>query len=79
MDETRRAPRHRVLKTGTIDLGGGAIDCTIRNLSSTGAALEVINQAGIPEQFTLVVAGDGLNQPCHIVWRKGSRIGVTFD
>lgn len=79
MVEARRVPRHRVLKTGTIDLGGGAIDCTVRNLSSTGAALEVINQAGIPEKFKLVVTGDGLNQPCHIVWRKGTRIGVTFD
>lgn len=79
MVETRRAPRHRVLKTGTIDLRGGAIDCIVRNLSTSGAALEVSNQAGIPEKFTLVVPGDGLNLPCHVVWRKGFRIGVTFD
>jgi hypothetical protein len=30
-----------VLKAGTIEFGGGAIDCTVRNVSETGAALEV--------------------------------------
>ena len=79
MVETRRAPRHRVLKGGTIEFGGGAIDCTVRNRSSTGAAIEVINQMGIPEKFTLVVPHEGLHLPCHVAWRKGYRIGVTFD
>ncbi len=78
MAETRKAPRHRVLKAGTIEFGGGAIDCTIRNLSGTGAALEITSQVGIPEQFALVVPGDGLHLRCHIVWRKERRIGVAF-
>jgi PilZ domain len=63
MVESRRTPRHRVLKAGTIEFGGGAIDCTVRNLSNTGAALEVSNQIGIPEKFALVVPGDGLHLP----------------
>jgi hypothetical protein len=79
MVETRSDPRHRVLKAGTIDFGGGGIDCTVRNLSPTGAALEVVSQTGVPEKFTLVVSGDGLHLPCHIVWRKAYRIGVRFD
>jgi hypothetical protein len=29
MDEHRIAPRHRVLKAGMIEFGGGAIDCRI--------------------------------------------------
>ena len=78
MAETRKAPRHRVLKAGTIEFGGGAIDCRIRNLSGTGAALEIANQVGIPEQFALVVPADGLHLRCHIVWRKEHRIGVEF-
>src|SRR5690349_13444910 len=28
-DEHRNAPRHRVLKTGTIEFGGGGIDCVV--------------------------------------------------
>jgi hypothetical protein len=79
MVETRRAPRHRVLKAGTIDFSGGAIDCTVRDLSCTGAAIEVPNQTGIPQKFTLDLPGDGLHLPCRVVWRRGYRIGVAFD
>jgi PilZ domain len=79
MVETRRATRHRVLKAGKIEFGGGAIDCTVRNLSSSGAALGVTSPVGIPEKFTLIVPGDGLHLPCRVVWRNISRIGVTFD
>jgi hypothetical protein len=78
MVESRRASRHRVLKAGTIEFGGGAINCMIRNLSASGAALEVSNQVGIPERFILVVPADGLHLPCNIAWRKERRIGVTF-
>jgi hypothetical protein len=33
MDEHRNAPRHRVLKAGTIGFGGSAINCMVRNIS----------------------------------------------
>ena len=79
MVETRIAPRYRVLKAAKIEYGGATIDCTVRDLSITGAALEVPNQIGIPAKFTLVVPGDGLHLPCHVVWRKEFRIGVAFD
>jgi hypothetical protein len=78
MVETRSAPRHRVLKAGTIEFSGGAIDCVVRNLSTTGAALEISSQVGIPERFVLIVPGDGLHLGCDVVWRKNYRIGVTF-
>lgn len=39
MSEKRIAPLHRVLKTGTIELGGGTIDCTVRNFSETGGGI----------------------------------------
>ena len=79
MVETRIAPRYRVSKAAAIEFVGGAIDCTIRDLSITGAALKVSSQSGIPAQFTLVVPGDGLHLPCNVVWRNGYRIGVAFD
>jgi hypothetical protein len=79
MVESRRASRLHVSKAGTIKfVGGGAINCLVRNLSSTGAALEVSNQAGIPERFVLVMPGNGLHRPCRTVWRKEHRIGITF-
>ena len=80
MDEKRIAPRSRVLKGGTIGLvGGGAISCTVRNISSTGAALEVGSQIGIPDDFKLVIDVDHFSRSCHVQWRKGQRLGVTFN
>ena len=79
MDEHRVAARHRVLKAGTISFGGDGIDCTVRNLSETGAALEVITPLFIPDRFTLIVPTDQLKRPCHVVWRREKRIGVAFD
>ena len=79
MDEGRSAPRHRVLKAGTISFGGAGISCTIRNFSKTGAALEVISPIGIPEQFVLVAEADNLARQCRVVWRTERRIGVTFQ
>ena len=79
MAETRIAPRRRTLKAGTIEFGGDGIDCTVRNLSDSGAALEVVTPLFIPDRFTLLVPSEHLKRPCHIVWRKEKRIGVTFD
>lgn len=80
MAEHRTAPRHRVLKGGTISFNGAAgISCTVRNMSEKGAALDVISPIGIPANFTLVLDGDHLAKPCHVVWRKEKRIGIAFD
>jgi hypothetical protein len=63
-----------MLKAGTISFGG-AIDCTVRNLSEAGAALDVIPPVGIPDRFMCVVDTDQSRLPCRIVWRKEKRIG----
>ena len=77
MDEKRTSQRHRVLKAGTIEFNGGGIDCAVRNLSATGAALEVASPVGIPAHFTLFT--DGSHFPCRVIWRREKRIGVAFD
>jgi hypothetical protein len=79
MDEQRFTPRHRVLKAGTIEFSGGKIDCLIRNISATGAAIEVKGPIWFPDSFVLAVASDGTARRCHIVWREDKRIGVAFD
>lgn len=67
-----------MLKAGTINFGGGAIDCIVRNLSLTGAALEVASPIGIPASFTLIIKADDRQFPCEVVWRKERRLGVVF-
>jgi hypothetical protein len=79
LNTTRTAARQRVLKAGTIAFSGAGIDCTVRNLSETGAALEVASVVGIPTEFSLVISSDSVNRKCRVVWRKLNRIGVAFD
>ena len=76
--EKRASLRNRVLKAGSIEFDGGAINCVVRNLSSTGARLDVATPAGIPERFTLILPADGYHTYCTVVWRKEKQIGVTF-
>jgi hypothetical protein len=78
--ETRIAPRHRVSKPAQIEYGGDKTPCMVRDLSITGAALELSDgSATVPPNFTLIVAEDKLKLPCRLVWRRTFRLGVAFD
>jgi hypothetical protein len=78
-NEKRVAQRFRVFKAGTIEFSGNAIACTVRNLSASGAAIEVRTPLWFPDRFTLGIASDGMRRACHIVWRNDGRIGLAFD
>jgi PilZ domain len=79
MSEKRNHRRQRVLKAGTIAFDGSGIDCVVRNISATGAALEVESQLGIPPLFHLVISAEQLRRRCRVRWRKEKRIGVVFE
>ena len=80
MNDDRPAPRQRILKAGTISFGAGTeIDCTVRNISETGALIEVVTPLFIPDRFTLIIQSAQLKRSCHIVWRKERRMGLAFD
>ncbi|HEX2632296.1 MAG TPA: PilZ domain-containing protein [Bradyrhizobium sp.] len=79
LPHSRKAPRRRVLKTGSIEFADSVIECTVRNLSATGAAIEVVTPLFIPDRFTLFIQSEQLRQTCRIVWRAGRRMGVAFE
>ncbi len=80
MIEKRAAQRYRVLKRGTIAFGGGGgVDCTVRNLSSNGARLDVASPIGLPPSFMLVIEADQFIRRCRPVWSADQRIGVAFE
>jgi hypothetical protein len=79
MVEGRSAPRYRVKKPAWIEHGGDKITCTVRDLSLTGASLEVSDPRSVPENFTLVVPEDGLRMACRLVRRTEFRMGVEFE
>jgi hypothetical protein len=76
--ENNRAPRQRILKAGTIEFSGSIVECVVRNISETGAALEVASPVGLPAEFNLAISGNIAKRPCRVVWVKDKRIGVTF-
>src|SRR5690242_19688576 len=75
-----RSARRRTLKAGSIELGnGGAIDCTIRNISATGACLTLASPIGVPDRFELVFRSDQSRRQCRVVWRSATQIGLAFE
>ena len=80
MLERRAAlPRKRTLKMGAIEFNrGGGVTSTVRNLSESGALLQVESVVGIPDEFTLFIEADRFKRPCQVVWRQQNRLGVRF-
>jgi hypothetical protein len=85
MAENRRAQRQRALKSGKIMVegggGGSVFDCLVRNLSDTGALLEIESSLGIPDSFALSIgqAPHLRTHRVHVVRREVTRLGVAFD
>jgi hypothetical protein len=78
MDEQRTNRRRRTLKSGTIIFDREGIVCIIRNLSATGACLQVPSTKGIPGYFTLLIEAEGANRVCRVSWMTETRLGVGF-
>jgi PilZ domain-containing protein len=81
MDDKRGGPRQRVLKSGKIVFAGGSfsVDCTIRNMSASGARLQVPTSVAIPDRFTLVDVQARIQREATVAWRNGDVIGVRFE
>jgi hypothetical protein len=82
MVQDRIAPRYRVNKPATIDYGGDKYPCMVRDISSTGAALELSDLAQIVRRakvFTLLIPEDRLRLACRVVWQRDYRVGVAFE
>lgn len=79
LNEKRIAPRKRVLKGAFIVLGEKApkLECTVRNMSDTGALVQVSSTFGLPSNFELIV--DSHRLKCQVVWRRDTKIGVKFE
>ena len=76
--DRRGSLRRKILKRGlTFWPNGDSSECTVYNLSDTGAQLELRGVA--PNLFDLAVEGDNWRRKCCVVWRRANRIGVKFQ
>jgi hypothetical protein len=78
--ERRTQPRTRTLKAAKIIFNDHrcVIDCTVRNISSGGACLQVASSLGVPDRFDVMFA-DSTIRPCRTVWRRERQVGVAFQ
>ena len=61
-----------------VTFGGRDVACTVRNLSDTGAKLELASGLRqVPAEFTLLLP-DGHARDCRVVWRTQMDVGVEF-
>ena len=74
----RRAARRDIRRSARISFARQNMICTVRNVSATGAAIEAVNLAGIPDSFKLVMEMETAARRCAVVWRKKTQIGVEF-
>jgi hypothetical protein len=80
MDERRKGVRSKSLLGARIVYNNRAstIDCTVRNISPTGARLVFGGPVAAPDEFDLVISQKERTHRCRIAWRKANEIGVAF-
>lgn len=79
-DEGRVAPRRRQLKSAALIFNDSAslMDCTLRNISETGAGIECENTQQIPDNVVLRIS-DGVIHRASVVWRTPTGLGLRFE
>jgi len=81
MSEQKYLPVGRTLLAGKIisNYGQSSIDCVIRRISERGATLTTQSPLGIPQQFHLLIPGEGPPRPCKLIWQSGEELGLEFE
>jgi hypothetical protein len=78
--EKRLSPRRNTMieAQAVFDSGRVRVPCIIRNLSETGAKIEVrAGVSAVPQTFDLVAPGHRPHN-CRVVWRALKEMGVEF-
>ena len=51
----------------------------VKNISPTGALIEVDNALEIPDEFTLAIESEPSAHVCRVAWKKAKQIAVNFN
>ncbi len=75
----RDSVRHTILKAGQIVYRNArcVMDCTILNISASGACIQPADTFQDPGPVTLKI-NNGPSRRCEIRWNKGGKLGVRF-
>lgn len=78
--ELRRDVRKRTFLKGRIIFNGGnsTMDCLIRDMSESGARLELSETATLPDVFDLYIPSKDATQRVSLCWRRAGDVGINF-
>lgn len=79
-ENKRRAVRMRTLKGAKLVLPNNVstFDCTVRNISATGALVEMPSTLGVPQRVSLRLDDGSPERVCEVAWRTERRLGLHF-
>jgi hypothetical protein len=79
--DKRKARRHRMRVDARLALDSGELcDCALSDVSDRGARINVHDAETIPDNFLLLLAGNGAaRRKCRVIWRKPQQVGVKFE
>jgi hypothetical protein len=80
MQDRRHGVRDRVFMGGVAEVNdsGSTMDCVVRNLSDSGACVELESAAKLPDQMRVTIARKGRSYLAHMIWRQANRVGLAF-
>jgi hypothetical protein len=78
--EQRKAPRKKVLLTGKVIYGGGSYvrDCTIRDISASGARITLTQPQSIPDTVYLLDLVNRMAYEAVVVSQRAGGCGLKF-
>ena len=79
-DDRRRQTRKPTHIQAWADPGGAApaVDCVIIDISPSGACIESVNGAPLPDTFSLQVDQKNEIAEAAVIWRVENTVGVKF-
>jgi hypothetical protein len=78
--DLRKSVRSRAMMSGKVVFNGrhSVVDCTVRNLSGSGAKLVFSAHVRIPDEFDLELPQKGRTHRARVMWWAGESCGVLF-
>ncbi len=80
-DDRRSSKRRRTVLRGRVVFNNrsSVLDCTVRDLSDSGAQLTLADVSALLPEFELEIPGKCLQVQARLMWSRGKSHGVRFD
>lgn len=76
--DRRSGPRILMQRSGKVLCGGFAWDCIIRDMSPSGARIQMLSSATPPDALQLVDLSSGYAHDSQVAWQKDREFGLRI-